>query len=90
MKRYLIERDIAGIGNLGREQLKGAAATSNSALAKLAGKAQWVQSFVAEDKTFCVYLAEGEAAVHEHAKKSGIPASRVTELRGIIDPMTAA
>jgi Protein of unknown function (DUF4242) len=90
MKRYLIERDITGIGKLGREQLKGAAATSNSALAQLAGTVQWVQSFVAEDKTFCIYLAEDEAAVHEHARISGIPASCVTELRGVIDPMTAA
>ena len=90
MKRYLIERNIAGVGHLDREQLKGAAATSNAALDKLAGKVQWVQSFVADDKTFCIYLAEDEGAVHEHASLSGFPASRVTELRGIIDPMTAA
>jgi hypothetical protein len=90
MKRYLIERNIAGVGNLNREQLKGAAATSNAALANLVGTVQWVQSFVAEDKTFCIYLAEGEEAVHEHARMSGFPASRITELRGVIDPMTAA
>ena len=90
MKRYLIEREIAGVGHLDREQLKGAAKTSNTALAMLAGKVQWVQSFVAADKTFCVYLAEDEAAVHQHASLSGFPASRVTELRGVIDPMTAA
>jgi hypothetical protein len=90
MKRYLIERDIPGVGQLKGEQLKGAAATSNAALAELAGKVQWVQSFVADDKTFCIYLAEGEAAVHEHARLSGVPASRVTELRGVIDPMTGA
>jgi hypothetical protein len=90
MKRYLIEREIAGVGKMNGGQLKEAAATSNAALARLAGKVQWVQSYVAEDKTFCVYLAEDEAAVHEHAKLSGFPASRVTELRGVIDPMTAA
>jgi hypothetical protein len=90
MKRFLIERNIAGVGNLNRDQLKGAAATSNAALANLVGTVQWVQSFVAEDKTFCIYLAEGEEAVHEHARMSGFPASRVTELRGVIDPMTAA
>lgn len=90
MKRYLIEREIAGVGRLDRGQLKDAAATSNAALASLSGTVQWVQSFVADDKTFCVYLAENEAAVHEHAKRSGFPASRVTELRGVIDPMTAA
>ena len=90
MKRYVIERDIAGVGSLDRQQLKGAAATSNAALAKLDGKVQWVESFVADDKTFCVYLADQEASVHEHARLSGFPASKVTEVRGVIDPMTAA
>ena len=89
MKRYIIERDIPGVGKLNGEELKGAAATSNAALAKLAGKAQWLESFVVEDKTFCIYLAENEAAVHEHAKLSGFPASKVTEVRNVIDPMTA-
>ena len=89
MKRYIIERDLPGVGALNREQLKGAAATSNAALAKLAGKAQWVQSYVVDDKTFCVYLAEDEAAVQEHARLSGFPANRVTEVRTVIDPMTA-
>ena len=89
MKRYMIERDIPGVGQMNGEQLKGAAATSNGALVRLNGKAQWVQSFVVEDKTFCVYLAENEAAVQEHAKLSGFPASKVTEVRSVIDPMTA-
>jgi len=88
MKRYVIERDLPGVGQLGGGQLTAAAATSNDALARLAGKAQWVQSFVADDKTFCVYLAENEQAVQEHAKLSGFPATKVTEIRGIIDPMT--
>ena len=89
MKRYIIERDIPGVGKLNGEELKGAAAKSNEALAKLAGKAQWLESFVVEDKTFCVYLAENEAAVHDHARLSGFPASKVTEVRNVIDPMTA-
>ena len=89
MKRYVIERDIPGVGSLNREQLKGAAATSNDALAKLSGKAQWLQSFVVDDKTFCIYLADGEASVREHARLSGFPASKVTEVRSVIDPMTA-
>lgn len=89
MKRYVIERDIAGVGQLDRSQLKGAAATSNAALAQLAGKVQWMQSFVADDKTFCIYLADDESAVQEHARLSGFPASKVTEVRGVIDPMTA-
>jgi hypothetical protein len=90
MKRYVIERDLPGVGSMNREQLKGAAATSNEALAKLTGKVQWVQSFVADNKTFCIYLAESEGAVREHAKLSGFPATKITEVRGVIDPMTAA
>ena len=89
MKRYVIERDLPGIGSMNREQLKNAAATSNSALAQLSGKAQWLQSFVVDDKTFCIYLAESEASVREHARLSGFPASKVTEVRTIIDPTTA-
>ena len=90
MKRYVIERDIAGVGSLNGEQLKGAASTSNAALAKLVGKVQWVESFVADDKTFCIYLADHESSVHEHAQLSGFPASKVTEVHGKIDPTTAA
>jgi hypothetical protein len=89
MKRYVIERNLPGVGKMTREQLKGAAATSNDALAKLSGKAQWVQSYVVDDKTFCIYLAENEAAVLEHAKLSGFPASKITEVKSVIDPMTA-
>ena len=89
MKRYVIERNLPGVGGLNRDQLKDAAATSNSALAKLSGKVQWVQSFVADDKTFCIYLADNEATVQEHARLSGFPATKVSEVHGIIDPMTA-
>lgn len=90
MKRFVIERNIDGVGKLNAQQLKEAAATSNAALSKLNGRAQWVQSFVVDDKTYCIYLAESQEAVQEHAKLSGFPASKVTEVRGIIDPMTAA
>jgi hypothetical protein len=89
MKRYVIERDVPGIGAAGHEDLKRAAITSNAALAMLSGQAQWVESFVAGDKTFCIYLAENEAAVHEHARLSGFPASKINEVRRVIDPMTA-
>src|SRR5512137_1137211 len=89
MKRYVIERSLPGVGSMTGQQLAEAAAKSNDALAKLGGKAQWVQSFVADDKTFCVYLAENEAAVHEHSRVSGFPATKVTEIGGVIDPMTA-
>jgi hypothetical protein len=90
MKRYVIERNLPGVGDLNREQLRGAAATSNGALDKLGGKVQWVHSYVVDDKTFCIYLAENESAVQEHARLSGFPATRVSEVRNIIDPMTAA
>lgn len=89
MKRFLIERNIPGVDKLNREQLKGAACTSNDALAKLNGKVQWVHSYVIEDKTMCIYLAESEAQVQEHAKLSGFPANKITEIRTVIDPMTA-
>jgi hypothetical protein len=89
MKRYVIEREIPGVGSLNASQLQGAAAKSNEALAQLAGKAQWVHSYVADNKTFCIYLAEDEAAVHEHARVSGFPANKVTEIATVIDPMTA-
>ena len=67
-----------------------AAARSNAALTQLNGRAEWVQSFVTDDKTFCIYLAEDDAAIHEHARISGFPATKVTEIGGIIDPSTAA
>jgi Nickel responsive protein SCO4226-like len=89
MKRYVIERDLPGVGAMNRAQLKDAAATSNDALAKLAGKVQWDHSYVVDNKTFCIYLAENEAVVREHAKLSGFPATKVTEVRTIIDPLTA-
>jgi len=89
MKKFVIERAIPGVGQFNGEQLKGAAATSNGALAQLAPKVQWVQSYVSKDKTFCIYLAEDEAAIHEHARLSGFPATTITEVTGMIDPTTA-
>ena len=93
MPRYIIERDIPAIGSSDREQLRGAAAQSNAVLNAMQaeGKAiQWEHTYVVQDKTFCVYLADHEASVHEHARLSGFPASRVTEVRTVISPMTAA
>jgi uncharacterized protein DUF4242 len=88
MKRYVIERDIPGVGGLDRQHLKDTAATSNTALATLSGKAQWLHSYVTNDKTFCIYLAESETAVREHARLSGFPATKITEVRTVIDPIT--
>ena len=89
MKTYIIERNIPGVDQLNGEQLKGAAATSNAALAKLEPRVRWVESFVTKDKTFCVYQAEDEAVIHEHARLSGFPASKVSEVGGKIGPSTA-
>lgn len=89
MKRYVIERNIPGVGGLNRQQLKEAATASNGALDKLAGKVQWQHSYVVDEKTFCIYLADNEADVQEHAKLSGFPANKITEVRAVIDPMTA-
>ena len=88
MKRYVIERNIPGVGKLNCEQLKGAAATSNDALAKLP-KVQWEHSYVVEDKTFCIYLAESEPLVREHSRIAGFPVTKVTEVPVVIGPMTA-
>jgi len=89
LRKYIIERDIPKVGSLEREQLREAAAKSNDALRQLAPEVQWVESYVAADKTFCVYLAKDEAAIRRHAEISGFPATKVTEIRKTIDPTTA-
>lgn len=89
LRRFIIEREIRNIGSMTPPELKGAAEVSNAALAKLAPKVQWEHSYVAKDKTFCVYLAEDEKAIHEHARLSGFPATTVTEVPTVIDPTTA-
>jgi hypothetical protein len=86
MKRYVIEREIPNIGGASAQDMSGAAATSNAALAKLAPRAQWEHSYVAADKTFCVYLAEDEDAIREHAEISGFPATVITEIKTVLDP----
>ena len=90
LKRYIIERDIVGIGAMSGDELSGASKTSNDALGQLAPRVQWSHSYVAGDKTFCVYLAEDEEAIHRHAELSGFPATIITEIQGSIDPTTAA
>lgn len=87
LRKFIIEREIAGVGGLGEAELGAAARTSNGALARLDG-IQWQHSYVTADKTFCVYLAESEEAIRAHARLSGFPATRITEVTGIIDPTT--
>ena len=90
MRRYIIEREIPAVGTLEREQLREAAVKSNEALAKLAPDIQWVESFVAGDRTFCVYLAKNEDLIRKHSEISGFPANRIVEVPKKIDPSTAA
>jgi hypothetical protein len=89
MRKFVIERELPAVGSMEREQLRGAAAKSNEALAQLAPDVQWVESFVADDKTFCVYLAKNEDVIRKHAEISGFPANKITEIRRMIDPTTA-
>lgn len=89
MKKYVIERDLPGVGGMSGEELCGAAAKSNEALAQLANKVQWQHSYVAGDKTFCIYLAEDEDAIRAHSELSGFPANTITEVKAVIDPTTA-
>ena len=88
LNRYIIERDIPEVGSFEREQLAAAAAKSNEVLAQLSPEVQWVESFVAADKTFCVYLAKDEDVIRKHAEISGFPATKITAIRRTIDPTT--
>ena len=92
MPRFVIERDIPTVGSLEREELRGAAEKSNSVLATMRSEnknIQWEHSYVAGDKTFCIYLADNEGLIEEHAQRSGFPATQVTRVRTMIDPVTA-
>ncbi|MCW8193638.1 DUF4242 domain-containing protein [Proteobacteria bacterium 005FR1] len=86
MKRFIIERDIPKVGQMQGGELQKVANTSNQALRKLDGKVQWVESFVTDDKTFCVYLADEPESIREHAQLSGIPISHIHEVKRTIDP----
>jgi hypothetical protein len=90
LRRFVIERDIPKVGTFEREQLRAAAAKSNEVLNQLGPDIQWVESFVADNKTFCIYLAKDEAIIRKHAEISGFPATRITEVKKMIDPTTAA
>ncbi|MCW5723849.1 MAG: DUF4242 domain-containing protein [Maricaulaceae bacterium] len=89
MRKYMIERDIPAVGSFDGGQLCDAARQSNGVLSQLAPDVQWVQSYVAGDKTFCVYLAKDEAVIRKHAEMSGFPATKITEIKRMIDPTTA-
>ena len=89
MKTYLIEREIPGAGKLTAEELKGISQTSCSVLREMGPKIQWMQSYVTGNKIYCVYKAENEDLIREHAKKGGFPANTITEISSVISPATA-
>lgn len=89
MPRYLIERDLAGAGSLGPDDLCAIAERSNDVLRGMAGRAQWVQSFVTEDKIVCLYLADDPEALREHGRTGDFPVTAIHRVVEVIDPTTA-
>ena len=89
MPKFVIERDLPGAGKMSSADLKGVSQKSCGVLRKMGPSIQWVQSYVTDDKIYCVYIAPDVASVREHAKQGGFPANRVSEVRTMIDPTTA-
>jgi len=89
MPKYIIEREMPGLGKLTPDQLRGASQKSCGVLQKLGPQIQWLESFVTENKLYCVYIAPDEAMVREHAKQGGFPANSVAKVKTIIGPTTA-
>jgi hypothetical protein len=89
MPKFVIERDLPGVGRLSQQELNGVAQKSCSVLAKMGPQIQWLQSYVTDDKIYCVYIAPDEETVRTHAREGGFPANRVSRIRQIIDPTTA-
>jgi hypothetical protein len=90
MPKYVIEREIPGAGAMSPEALRNAAAHSNGVLRELGPEIQWVHSYVAGDRIYCIYEAPSEDLIRRHADKSGFPANRITPVAAIIDPSTGA
>jgi hypothetical protein len=89
MPKFVIERDIPGAGKLSPQDLQGISQKSCSVLQGMGPTIQWVESYVTDDKVYCVYIAPDEATVREHARQGGFPANRVSQVRTVIDPTTA-
>jgi hypothetical protein len=89
MPRFIIERNMPGAGNLSSAELKGAAQKSSAVLQELGPSVQWVQSYVTDDKIYCVYIAANEGLVRRHAEMSGFPADKISKVSTVIDPATA-
>jgi cell division inhibitor SulA len=89
MPKFVIEREIPEAGKLTPEQLKAVSQTSCGVLRELGPQIQWVESYVTDDKVYCIYIAPDEEMVRKHAQQGGFPANRVSQVRSIIDPTTA-
>lgn len=89
MPKYVIEREIPGAGKLSPEELKAISQKSCGILNQMGPQLQWVESFVTQDKVYCIYIAPDEEAIREHAKQGGFPADRISQVTAIIDPTTA-
>jgi hypothetical protein len=89
MPKYVIEREIPGAGKLPASELEAISQKSCDVLRGMGPRIQWLQSYVTEDKIYCVYIAPDEATIREHAQKGGFPANRISEIKTVIDPTTA-
>jgi hypothetical protein len=89
MPKYLIEREIPGAGNLSADELHAISQKSCGVLSNMGPQIQWVESYVTDDKVYCVYIAPDAEMVQEHARQGGFPANRVSEIKSVIDPTTA-
>jgi hypothetical protein len=89
MPKFVIEREIPGLGNMSDAEIREASRRSVAVLKEMGPEIQWLQSYVTGDKLYCVYLAPDEALIREHAKKGGFPANRISAVRRLIDPSTA-
>ena len=89
MPKFVIERDIPGAGTLSPQQLQAVSQKSCDVLRKLGPQIQWVQSYVTDDKIYCVYVAPDEDTIRKHAMEGGFPANRISQVRSVIDPITA-
>ncbi len=89
MPKYVIERELSGAGKLSAQELQGISQKSCGVLNEMGPQIQWVQSYVTDDKIYCVYIAPNEEMVREHAQKGGFPANHISEVKSVIDPTTA-
>jgi hypothetical protein len=89
MPKFVIEREIPGAGNLSPKELQAISQTSCGVLRQMGPRIQWIQSYVTDDKIYCVYVAPNEEMIREHAQQGGFPATRISEIKSVIDPTTA-